>query len=157
MDCCKKRPRIICCSSLTPSSGDFWLILKTAFRWISLYQGLSVQIGWLQQGFMVPELHRFDCRCLCFPRCLSSARRYQDPYPKPKLRQPREWIQDCERHDETRGSYKFLQGTDTQGMRITRIPQTQYWLFTASHDRTKAGILLLACTDPDPSFRYHIV
>jgi len=30
---------------LTPSCGDFWLIIKTAFRWISLYQGLSVQIG----------------------------------------------------------------------------------------------------------------
>ncbi|KAI1019381.1 hypothetical protein LB505_000625 [Fusarium chuoi] len=42
----------------------------------------------LQQGQLVPELYCFYCWCFRFSRCLCSPRRYQNPYPEPKLRQP---------------------------------------------------------------------
>ena len=66
------------------------LLTCPALRWFRFHKGVRLRPPRLQQGLLVPELHRLDCRFLGLADRLGSPRRHQDPYPEQELRQPRE-------------------------------------------------------------------
>src|SRR4051812_26380530 len=100
LDCCTKCSRIIRCSSPFKIGNGHILISLTAFRRISIYQGISLPPNRLQQSNLVPKFRSIDCWCLSLPLGIRTSRRSQDPYSEPEFREPREWIQDRFKHDE---------------------------------------------------------
>ena len=90
----------------------------TALRRFGFHQGVSVRAQRLQQGDVVPELHRLHRRCISLARRLSTPRRHQDPYPESELREPGERLPDSVQHGQERRILQFLQGIGTEGQLV---------------------------------------
>lgn len=72
---------------------------------------------------MATELCRIHSGCFSVPISFCPTRCDQNPYPEPKFREPREWVQDCKRDDEKRGNHEFLQGIGTEGRQSLFVGQ----------------------------------
>jgi hypothetical protein len=69
-----------------------------ALRRLCLCQTIHLRPRRLQRRDLGPELRCLRGRRISVPHRLRPARRHQDPYPEPKLRKPRVWLQDPEQY-----------------------------------------------------------